>query len=89
MSGVTIVAPANVSLTGLAATGQVGAVSVDLFIDVSVTGVSATSAVGAVTLATETVVNLVGVSAIGEVGRLLIWENILPNQNPHWIDVIT
>jgi hypothetical protein len=45
---------------------------------------SATASVGSVTVDSFTNVNLVGVSATGEVGRILIWEDIIPIQDPNW-----
>jgi len=72
-------------VTGVAGTGSVGSVSVSISIPVSVTGVSSTGAVGLVTVALGCNVSVTGVSGTGAVGSVLIWNEIIPSQNPNWV----
>jgi hypothetical protein len=49
-----------------------------------VTGVSGTAYVGSVTVTNPRVVYVTGVQAVGYVGNVLVWSEIVPNQNPSW-----
>ena len=73
-----------VSVTGLSATCSVGTVTVGLGASAFVTGLSATCSVGSVTLSISSPVSVAGVSATGYVGSVLVWDQIVPNQNPNW-----
>ena len=64
--------------------GGVGDVTLSIGSSVSVTGLSATCSVGSVTLSIDSPVSVAGVSAAGYVGSVLVWDQIVPNQNPNW-----
>jgi hypothetical protein len=66
--GVIVEADANVSVTGVEATGAVGEVTTEADADVSVTGLTATGNVGSVTVETVTFVFVTGVEATADVG---------------------
>jgi hypothetical protein len=51
---------------------------------VSVTGLSAAGSVGTITITQSANVFVTGISATGSVGPVLVWGNIVPNQNPSW-----
>jgi len=70
--GVTVEADANVSVTGLEATGGVGTATVDGEANVPVTGLEATGNVGSVTVDTQTFVDVTGVEAIAQVGAVTV-----------------
>jgi len=72
VGSVTVVAEANVPVTGLEATGNVGSVTVQANADVSVTGVEATGAVGAVTVTADANVSPTGLEATGAVGTATV-----------------
>jgi hypothetical protein len=72
VGSVTVVAEANVPVTGLEATGNVGSVTVQANADVSVTGVSATGSVGSVTVIGTANVFPTGLEATGQVGAATI-----------------
>jgi hypothetical protein len=72
VGSVTIVAEANVPVTGLEATANVGSVLVQANADVSVTGVSATGNVGSVTVIGTANVFPTGLEATGQVGTATI-----------------
>ena len=66
--GVIIEADANVSVTGVEATGAVGVVTTEADADVPVTGLEATGNVGSATVETVTFVFVTGVEATAAVG---------------------
>ena len=84
---VTLSISSPVSVTGLSATCSVGTVTVALGVSAFVTGLSATCSVGTVTLSIGSTVSVAGVSATGYVGSVLVWDQIVPNQNPNWIEI--
>ena len=63
VGSVTVIAEANIPVTGLEATANVGSVTVQANADVSVTGLEATGVVGAVTTSSDANVSVTGVSA--------------------------
>jgi hypothetical protein len=72
VGSVTIVAEANVLVTGVFGTGQIGAVTVEADANVPVTGLEMTGAVGGVTVIAEANVDVTGVSATGFVGSVAV-----------------
>ena len=62
--------PLPVTVTGVAATGQIGSVTVSGASDVPVTGLEATGSVGSVTVVAEANVSPSGLSATGQVGSV-------------------
>ena len=83
----TATADANVNTTGVSATGSVGSVAVAFPIDVFPTGVSGTGSVGTVSIVIDIYVSVAGISATGYVGPVLVWGQIVPNQDPNWTQV--
>lgn len=83
VGSVGVYSPA-VFVTGVSASGLVGDVTLSISSPVSVTGLSATCSVGTVTLSIGSTVSVAGVSATGYVGSVLVWDQIVPNQNPNW-----
>ena len=83
VGSVGVYAPA-VFVTGVSASGEVGDVALSISSPVSVTGLSATCSVGSVTLSISSPVSVAGVSATGYVGTVLVWDQIVPSQNPNW-----
>lgn len=84
----------NIAVTGIAATGAVGSVSI--FSEISVTGVAGTSAVGTVGVNAE--ISVTGLSATGLVGSVFLWDQIIPvqtssfsgitpSQTPSWTNI--
>ena len=70
-TSVAVTADANVSVTGLEGTGEVGSVTVDTGaagVDVPVTGVSGTGSPGTVTVTADANIDVVGVEGTGEAG---------------------
>tara|TARA_R110000823_G_scaffold5204_3_gene20633 strand:+ start:867 stop:1151 length:285 start_codon:yes stop_codon:yes gene_type:complete len=74
----------NIAVTGIAATGAVGSVSI--FSEVSVTGVAGTSAIGTVAVSSE--ISVTGFSVTGAVGQTFQWDQIRPSQTPSWTNII-
>jgi UDP-N-acetylmuramate-alanine ligase len=88
VGSVTTTANANVSVTGVAGTGSVGAATVDLKVDVDVNGVSATGQVGTISdFNLGCTVFPTGVEATGSTTPVLIWDTIVPNQNPEYTSI--
>ena len=73
----------NIAVTGIAATGAVGSVSI--FSEVSVTGVAGTSAIGTVAVSSE--ISVTGFSVTGAVGQTFQWDQITPSQTPSWTNI--
>ena len=73
----------NIAVTGIAATGAVGSVSI--LSEVSVTGVAGTSAIGTVAVSSE--ISVTGFSATGAVGLTFQWDQITPSQTPSWTNI--
>jgi hypothetical protein len=72
VGSVTIVAEANVLVTGVFGTGQIGAVTVEADANAPVTGLEMTGAVGGVTVIADANVDVTGVSATGFVGSVAV-----------------
>jgi hypothetical protein len=71
----------------LEATATLGSVTVLLQQNVNVTGVQGTTALGETTETADANVYAIGVQATGQVGTVLVWGEIVPNQNAGWVDV--
>jgi hypothetical protein len=84
---VSVTADAIVTETGLQATSALGSVTVDLVQAVDVTGVQGTTALGETTETADANIYAIGVQATGQVGTVLVWGEIVPNQNAGWVDV--
>ena len=84
VQAVTVEANADVAVTGIAATGQLGTVDVGVRVTVPVTGLQASANLGNVTVAADANVALSGVSAAGQIGNVFIWSQIIPSQTPSW-----
>jgi hypothetical protein len=83
MGSVTVTASADVLPTGLAATGGVGSVEIGIFVTVPVTAPDpALGQVGVAEAQLAVDVNVTGVSATGFVSGVLVYGNIVPDQNP-------
>jgi hypothetical protein len=55
--------------------------------NVDVTGVQGTTALGETTETADANVYAIGVQATGQVGTVLVWGEIVPNQNANWTDI--
>ena len=91
VDSVSVIGEANVSPTGLAATGTPGAVTV-----VEGTGVNAAvnsprlqGSVGVVQPNAQVKVFLTGVAGTGETSgaSVVSWNEIIPNQDPNWVEI--
>jgi hypothetical protein len=78
---------ATVSVSGVQATGQLGTAAVEADANVNVTGVQGTTALGETTETADANVYAIGVQATGQVGTVLVWSQIIPDQNAGWVDV--
>jgi hypothetical protein len=86
---VVVFADGSVILVGLDATATVGAATVYLEQRVIVSGLSATASVGDTSEDADSIVMLVGISAYGFVSATLVWGQIVPDQDPNYIDVMS
>jgi len=73
--------PVDVVVTGIAATGAVGTVTIEGIANVSPIGIAATGAVGTVTIDNKNIFSVTGVSATGAVGSVNVWDLITPSQS--------
>ena len=86
--GATVVsASAEVSPVGVSATGQISPVTILLSQRVRVAGIQGTTALGETTETADANAIVTGVQATGQVGTVLVWGEIVPNQNAGWVDV--
>ena len=53
----------------------------------NVTGVQGTTALGETTETADAKAYAIGIQATGQVGTVLVWGEIVPNQNAGWVDV--
>ena len=84
---VTLLTNSTVVAVGVAGTGGVGAVIAQTENDFPVTGVSATGQAGSVSVVVNVTVNVTGVSATGVVGPVLVYNRIVPDQDPNWTNI--
>ena len=84
---VSVTADSIVTETGLQATSALGSVTVELVLNVDVTGVEGTIGLGETTETADANVYAIGIQATGQVGTVLVWGEIVPNQNAGWVDV--
>jgi len=79
---------ANVTVTGIAGSGEIGNVSVSAnAVVVLVTGVSGTGALGEEEISGGANVYPIGVSGIGRIARPLVWGLIDTSQTPNWTSI--
>jgi hypothetical protein len=83
VGSVTMTGDANVTLTGVVGTGEVGSV----VREVPVTGVSGNGQVGSVTLTASANVFPAGLVALGQVKPALVWGPVDDSQNANWAPV--
>jgi len=83
VGAVTMTGDANVTLTGVSGTGEVGSI----VREVPVTGVLGTGQVGSVTLTASAEVFPVGLGALGLVKPALVWGPVDDSQNAIWTPV--
>jgi hypothetical protein len=77
-----------IDVTGLqATTAQLGTATVEADATVNVTGVQGTTALGETTETGGAIIYAIGVQATGQVGTVLVWGQIVPDQNAGWVDV--
>ena len=85
VGSVTVTANADVDVTGVSATGAVGDITIEVRARAIVTAPSAAAtSVGTVTVEANSDVSVTGVAATGAVGSVLVWGDIVPNQDPNY-----
>ena len=77
----------SVVLTGVEATSLLGTVTVNTDQNLNVVGVQASGLVGSATVSISLSFPVTSVFAVGRVGDVLVWDEIVPNQNAGWVDV--
>ena len=76
--------PVPVELTGVAGTTALGSETATGGATISLTGLAATGAIGSETVTGVANVSVTGLAGTGEVGNLIVWGEILPDQNADW-----
>lgn len=87
LGSVTVAGSSPVDVTGEAATGSVGDVTIELVLEFPVTGVSGTFALGSIDYQGDVSVAVTGLSMTGEVDSANVWGKIVPNQSPNWTEI--
>ena len=85
---VTAAAAANVYLIGVTGTTALGTVTAAAAANAYLIGVAGTTALGIITITTTANVYPIGVSAITVVSNVLVWGQIIPSQNPTWVEIL-
>ena len=88
LGSTTVITDAIISATGVAGTSALGTTIVRTITYVNVTGVAANSAVGDVTLELSATAFPTGVEATGQLNTVLVWGEIIPNQNANWTEIV-
>ena len=88
LGSTTVITDAIISATGVAGTSALGTATVVTITYVNVTGVAANSAVGDVTLELSATAFPTGVEATGQLNTVLVWGEIIPNQNANWTEIV-
>jgi len=83
----TVTGIATVNVTGVQGTTALGTATVDLQQRVLVTGVQGTTALGETTEIGTAKVYPIGVQATGQVGNVLVWGQIVPDQDANWTEI--
>ena len=77
-----------VLITGVAGTTALGTATAAAAANAYLIGVAGTTALGIITITTTANVYPIGISAITAVSNVLVWGQIIPNQNPTWVEIL-
>jgi len=73
-----------INVTGVQGTTALGTATAEADANVNVTGVQGTTALGETTETGTANVYPTGVQAVGQIGNVLVWGQIVPDQNANW-----
>jgi hypothetical protein len=87
LGNISLVTNNIINVTGVQGTTALGTATVEADANVNVTGVQGTTALGETTETGAATVYAIGVQGTGRAGNVLVWGQIVPNQNANWTEI--